>query len=80
MALKPILLLILGLLIYFVAGLTFGGTILAVFAAYLVTGGWRFTKVILLTIPRDLRYVKQVVGFIECVFVHLLTLLWERSL
>jgi solute carrier family 27 fatty acid transporter 1/4 len=66
MALKPYIFLILGILIYFVAGLTFGGTILAVFAVYLITGGWRFTKIILLTLPRDMRYVKSVDSFTEC--------------
>jgi len=56
MALKHYLFIVAGLIFFFGLGLTLGTTLLAVFAVYLATGGWRFAKVILLTIPRDMGY------------------------
>ena len=34
-------------------------TLAAAFGVYLATGGWKYMKVVLLTLPRDLRYVNN---------------------
>ena len=46
---------LLGLCLYFYVQLPCTLTTLAVFGVYLATGGWKFAKVVLQTIPRDIR-------------------------
>ena len=43
-----------GILVYFYYGLGLWSSVGAVFALYVVTGGWRFVKVVVLTFPRDM--------------------------
>jgi solute carrier family 27 fatty acid transporter 1/4 len=52
---KAVLFAVLWALLYWFSSLGIGLSLLAVFALYLVTGGWRFTRVVLLTLPRDFR-------------------------
>lgn len=46
---------LIGIVLYYYVGLSCTLTTLAVFGVYLVTGGWRFTTVVIKTLPRDLR-------------------------
>jgi len=55
MSVKIILFLLAGNFFYWFAGISLSGSLLAVFLLYAATGGWRFLKVVLVTLPRDLR-------------------------
>jgi len=52
---KIVLFLVAGNFFYWSAGISVSGSLLAVFLLYVVTGGWRFMKVIIRTLPRDIR-------------------------
>lgn len=56
---------VLGVVLYYYVQLSCLLTTSAVFGVYLVTGGWRFVKVIIKTLPRDLRWVIP-----ECMTVY----------
>jgi len=55
MSMKIVLFLLAGNSLYWFAGVSLSGSLLAVFLLYAVMGGWRFLKVIIVTLPRDLR-------------------------
>jgi len=55
MSMKIVLFLLTGNLLYWFSGFSLSRSLLAVFLLYVVTGGWRFLKVIILTFPRDMR-------------------------
>jgi len=55
MSMKVVLFLLVGNFFYWFAGISLSGGLLAVFLIYLVMGGWRFMKVIVVTLPRDIR-------------------------
>jgi len=50
-----------GLILYGYFALGFFCSLLAVFALYCATGGWKFVKVVILTVPRDLRLVISII-------------------
>lgn len=54
---KSIVFAIFGVFFYLFTGCGFLLTFLTVFALYAATGGWRFIKVVILTLPRDFRYM-----------------------
>jgi len=54
-SMKIVLFLLTGNFFYWFAGISLFGSLLAVFLLYAVTGGWRFLKVIIITLPRDIR-------------------------
>ncbi|XP_033119130.1 long-chain fatty acid transport protein 4-like [Anneissia japonica] len=53
MAAKGLVFLALGVVLWGFAGLSFGLSLLSVFLIYLITGGWRFTRNAIITLPRD---------------------------
>jgi len=55
MSMKTVLFLLAGNYLYWFAGVSLSASFLAVFLLYVVTGGWRFMKVVIVTLPRDLR-------------------------
>ena len=55
MSMKIILFFVAGNFCYWFAGISLCGSLLAVFLLYVVMGGWRFLKVIIVTLPRDIR-------------------------
>ena len=55
MSMKIVLFLLAGNSLYWFAGVSLSGSLLAVLLLYAVMGGWRFLKVIIVTLPRDLR-------------------------
>jgi len=55
MSMKIVLFLLTGNLVYWFAGISLSGSVLAVFLLYVVMGGWRFLKVVIVTLPRDIR-------------------------
>lgn len=56
MAVKPIVFPVVWVVLFLLVGLSFGYSLLGVFLFYLVTGGWRFARVVIVTLPRDMRY------------------------
>jgi len=54
-SMKIVLFLLSGNFLYWFADVSFFGSLLAVFLLYAVLGGWRFVKVIIVTLPRDIR-------------------------
>jgi len=55
MSMKIVLFLLAGNYLYWFAGASLSASLLAVFLLYVVMGGWRFLKVIVVTFPRDMR-------------------------
>ena len=55
MSMKVVLFLVAGNFFYWFVGISLSGSLLAVFLLYVVTGGWRYLKVIIITLPRDIR-------------------------
>jgi len=51
---KIILFLLVGNFFYWFAGVSFAGSLLGVFLLYIAIGGWRFLRIIIVTLPRDL--------------------------
>lgn len=51
---------LLGVFLSYYIGLSCTVTTIAVFAVYLATGGWKFMKVVIVTLPRDLRFVNSI--------------------
>jgi len=54
MSVKIILFLLVGNFFYWFAGVSFAGSLLGVFLLYIAIGGWRFLRIIIVTLPRDL--------------------------
>jgi len=52
---KLVLFLVAGNFFYWFAGISLSGCLLAVFLLYVITGGWHYLKVIIRTLPRDIR-------------------------
>ena len=59
LALKLIVFFLLGVFFSYYLGFSCVVTTFLVFVAYAATGGWRFCKVVIKTLPRDLRYADQ---------------------
>jgi len=55
MSMKIVLFLLAGNFFYWFADISLCGSLSAVFLLYVVTGGWRYLKVIVVTFPRDIR-------------------------
>ena len=55
MSMKVVLFLLAGNCLYWFADVSLSASLLAVFLLFVVMGGWRFLKVIIVTLPRDLR-------------------------
>ena len=49
-----------GSILYGFIGMGFLLTIATLFAVYLALGGWRFMRIVALTLPRDVRYVHRI--------------------
>jgi hypothetical protein len=47
---------LLGVFLSYYVGFSCTFTTIAVFGIYLATGGWKFMKVVIVTLPRDLRF------------------------
>jgi len=71
MSIRVVLFLIVGNFLYWFAGISLAGSLLAVFLVYTVTGGWRYLKVIILTLPRDVRWAFTAVRW--CNFTYYFT-------
>ncbi|CAL1533981.1 unnamed protein product [Lymnaea stagnalis] len=61
----------LGLFLIFVLGIDFLLSLAVVFAVYLVTGGWKFMRIVILTAPRDIIGLKSLLTVKYRVYMNL---------